>query len=102
MEVAIINPAILTRQLQGWREGGDAAAWRSLAEALKLLVLDGRLTLNARLPGERRLAESLGISRITVSAALDRLRSEGFVVSRVGSGSFTALPPGPATRPDRS
>ncbi len=100
MEAAIINPAILTRQLQGWREGGDAAAWRSLAEALKLLVLDGRLNLNARLPGERRLAECLGISRITVSAALDRLRSEGFVVSRVGSGSFTALPPGPATRPD--
>lgn len=100
MERAIVNPVILTRQLQGWRTSGDAAAWRSLAEALKLLVLDGRLTLNARLPGERRLAEALGISRITVSAALDRLRSEGFVVSRVGSGSFTALPPGPATRPD--
>lgn len=100
MDVAIINPVVLNRQLQGWREGSDAAAWRNLAEALKLLVLDGRLGLNARLPGERRLAEVLGISRITVSAALDRLRSEGFVISRIGSGSFTALPPGPATRPD--
>ncbi len=100
MSPAIVNPLVLTRQLQGWRGSDDDAAYRSLAEALKLLVLDGRLALNARLPGERRLAEALGISRITVSAALDRLRGEGFVISRVGSGSFTALPPGPATRPD--
>lgn len=100
MERAIVNPVILTRQLQGWRASGDESAWRNLGEALKRLILDGRLALNARLPGERRLAEALGVSRITVSAALDRLRSEGFVVSRVGSGSFTALPPGPATRPD--
>jgi|SRR6478672_4246953 len=97
---SVINPVILTRQLHGWRTTGDEAAYRSLAEALKLLVLDGRLALNARLPGERRLAEALVVSRITVSAALDRLRAEGFVISRVGSGSFTALPPGPATRPD--
>ena len=100
MSPTIVNPLVLTRQLQGWRASDDEAAYRSLAEALKLLVLDGRLALNARLPGERRLAEALGISRITVSTALDRLRGEGFVVSRVGSGSFTALPPGPATRPD--
>jgi DNA-binding transcriptional MocR family regulator len=100
MNRAIVNPVILTRQLQGWRTSGDEAAYRSLSEALKLLVLDGRLALNARLPGERRLAEALGVSRITVSAALDRLRAEGFVISRRGSGSFTALPPGPASRPD--
>ncbi|HYC96785.1 PLP-dependent aminotransferase family protein [Brevundimonas sp.] len=100
MRQAVVNPVLLTRQLQGWRASNDDAAYRSLAEALKLLVLDGRLALNARLPGERRLAEALGVSRITVSAALDRLRAEGFVISRVGSGSFTALPPGPATRPD--
>ncbi len=100
MRQAVVNPLILTRQLQGWRASGDDAAYRNLAEALKLLVLDGRLALNARLPGERRLAEALGVSRITVSAALDRLRGDGFVISRIGSGSFTALPPGPATRPD--
>ena len=96
-----VNPAALTRQLNQWREAhGEGAAYRSLADALKRLVLDGRLPLDAKLPGERRLAESLGVSRITVSAALDRLRSDGFVVSRVGSGSFTALPVGPAGRRD--
>lgn len=100
MAQGVVNPVILTRQLEGWRQSDHKAAYRSLAEALKLLVLDGRMALNARLPGERLLAEALGVSRITVSAALDRLRAEGFVISRVGSGSFTALPPGPAMRPD--
>lgn len=94
--MSLVNPLTLTRQLGDWRaaHGGDAA-YRGLAEALKRLVLDGRLPLDAKLPGERRLADALGLSRITVSAALDRLRADGFVVSRVGSGSFTALPPGP-------
>lgn len=101
MRNTVVNIAGLARQLDGWRGGtaGDAA-YRSLSEALKLMVLDGRLPLNARLPGERRLAESLGVSRITVTAALNRLRAEGFVVSRTGSGTVTALPYSPAMRPD--
>lgn len=95
MNSPVVNPLALTRHLQTWQAShhGDAA-YRSLADALKRLVLDGRLPLDAKLPGERRLAEALGLSRITVTAALDRLRADGFVVSRVGSGSFTALPPG--------
>lgn len=101
MSTPIVNAVALTRQLNDWRHShADDTAYRSLAEALKRLVLDGRLPLDAKLPGERRLAEALGLSRITVSSALDRLRADGFVVSRVGSGSFTALPPGPAGRRD--
>ncbi|WP_420479936.1 PLP-dependent aminotransferase family protein [Brevundimonas sp. FT23028] len=101
MNAPIVNTVALTRQLKDWRRShADETAYRGLAEALKRLVLDGRLPLDARLPGERRLAEALGLSRITVSSALDRLRADGFVVSRVGSGSFTALPPGPAGRRD--
>ncbi|MET4682785.1 PLP-dependent aminotransferase family protein [Brevundimonas faecalis] len=101
MRDALVNPVSLSRQLEGWRGPDGEAAYRRLSEALKLMILDGRLSLNARLPGERRLAETLGVSRITVSAALDRLRGEGFVVSRIGSGSFTALPASPASRPIR-
>ena len=101
MNTPVVNPVVLTRQLQAWRKshGGDIA-YRGLAETLKRLVLDGRLPLDAKLPGERRLAEALGLSRITVTAALDRLRADGFVVSRVGSGSFTALPSGATGRRD--
>jgi len=101
MNAPVVNPLALTRQLQAWREGHDGdIAYRGLAEALKRLVLDGRLPLDAKLPGERRLAEALGLSRITITAALDRLRADGFIVSRVGSGSFTALPSGAAGRRD--
>ena len=101
MRDTLVNAASLSRQLNGWRGPDGEPAYRRLSEALKLLILDGRLSLNARLPGERRLAETLGVSRITVSAALDRLRADGFVLSRTGSGSFTALPASPASRPVR-
>ncbi|CAN5147799.1 PLP-dependent aminotransferase family protein [soil metagenome] len=97
----VVNPLALTRHLTEWRASHDGdAAYRSLADALKRLVLDGRLPLDAKLPGERRLAEALGLSRITVTAALDRLRADGFVISRVGSGSFTALPSGAGDQRD--
>ena len=57
----------LARLLGSWRSSGPAYA--SLARALRLLVLDGRLPLRTRLPGERELAEALGVSRTTATAA---------------------------------
>ncbi len=59
-----------------------------------MLVLDGRVGLNVRLPGERELAAALGLSRTTIAAAFDRLRDEGYLESRQGSGSVTRLPTG--------
>ncbi|KEA52180.1 DeoR faimly transcriptional regulator [Mangrovibacter sp. MFB070] len=66
--------------------------YRQLAEGLRLLILDGRLPLNSRLPGERELADSLALSRTTVANALNQLREEGYLQSRQGSGSVTRLP----------
>jgi DNA-binding transcriptional MocR family regulator len=43
-----------------------------------------------RLPSERALAARLGVSRVTVVRALTRLRQEGLVVTRHGSGTFVA------------
>ena len=80
----------LARLLGAWRSSGPAYA--SLARALRLLVLDGRLPLRTRLPGERELAEALGVSRTTATAAYAALRDEGFLASRRGSGSWTRLP----------
>ena len=59
---------------------------------VRLLVLDGRLPLRTRLPGERELAEALGVSRTTATAAYAALRDEGFLASRRGAGSWTRLP----------
>ncbi|QKG19496.1 GntR family transcriptional regulator with aminotransferase domain-containing protein [Actinomadura verrucosospora] len=71
----------------------ERPVYAALARAVRTLVLDGRLALRTRLPAERDLAAALGVSRTTVTAAYDRLREEGYIESRQGAGSWTALPP---------
>jgi GntR family transcriptional regulator/MocR family aminotransferase len=44
----------------------------------------------SRLPSSRALAADLGISRFTVNLALSRLHAEGYLQSKVGSGTFVA------------
>ncbi|MBS0928605.1 MocR-like transcription factor YczR [Klebsiella michiganensis] len=86
----------LVRLLGHWQESTSRTPiWRQLAEALLLLILDGRLALETRLPGERELAAALNISRTTVASALGQLREEGYLYSRQGSGSRIALPERP-------
>ncbi|MCP9947891.1 MocR-like transcription factor YczR [Actinomadura madurae] len=72
---------------------GERPVYAALARAVRGLVLDGRLALRTRLPAERDLAAALGVSRTTVTTAYDRLRDEGYIESRQGAGSWTALPP---------
>ncbi|WP_243718985.1 PLP-dependent aminotransferase family protein [Actinomadura sp. KC06] len=72
---------------------GERPVYAALARSVRGLVLDGRLALRTRLPAERDLAAALGLSRTTVTAAYDRLRDEGYIESRQGAGSWTALPP---------
>ena len=85
--------ASLLRQLGRWQqENSRAPVYRQLADALRLLILDGRLPLDSRLPGERELAAALDVSRTTVASALGVLRDEGYLTSRHGSGSVTQLP----------
>ncbi|MET0370882.1 MAG: PLP-dependent aminotransferase family protein [Sphingobium sp.] len=95
MSTSFLRPPSLLRLLGAWRaQDSGEPAYRQLARALKLLVQDGRIGLNVRLPGERELAGALGLSRTTIAAAFDRLRDEGYLESRQGSGSVTRLPPG--------
>ena len=51
---------------------------------------------SSRLPSSRALATDLGISRLTVNLALAKLHDEGYLRSRVGSGTFV-VPPLPET-----
>ncbi|SCC50732.1 PLP-dependent aminotransferase family protein [Kosakonia oryziphila] len=83
----------LQRLLGHWQQPESRMPlWRQLADALRLLILDGRLALDTRLPGERELASTLEISRTTVASALAHLRDEGYLESRHGSGSRVILP----------
>src|ERR1700721_2254290 len=70
------------------------AVYAALADALSSLVLDGRIAVGTRVPSERELAVALGLSRTTVTAAYSALRADGYLISRTGSGSFTAVPAG--------
>ncbi len=84
--------------LGGWRRGGTSH--ERLAVALRSLILDGRVAVDSRLPAERTLAATLGVSRATITAAYNQLRAEGYVASRQGSGSRVTLPGGHRAAPD--
>lgn len=88
----------LMRLLGAWRGGGTT--YPALAAALRALIVEGRLPPHTRLPSERALAAALGVSRNTVTAALDVLREQGYLASRRGTGSWITSPPAPEDRPD--
>ena len=72
----------------GLSGGGDLTTrlYRELREAVR----DGRLRPGDRLPPTRELATQLELSRGTVATAYERLVAEGFLVARVGAGTYVA------------
>jgi DNA-binding FadR family transcriptional regulator len=57
------------------------------------LVVDGEAGDSRRLPTEVELARRLGVSRPTIREALARLREDGVIVSRRGSGTYVQRVP---------
>lgn len=80
----------LGRQLGDWHRGGPVA--RALADRIRMLVLDGRLTVGERLPSERSLALEIDRSRATVTKAYEALEASGYVTRVHGAGTHVALP----------
>ncbi|ULE33242.1 MocR-like transcription factor YczR [Mycobacterium sp. IDR2000157661] len=92
---------LLARELGNWRTSSRSGpAYQGLADAIRLLIIDGRLPVAARLPSERALADTLRVSRTTVTAAYTQLREDGYLNARRGARSTTALPVAPALSPD--
>jgi DNA-binding transcriptional MocR family regulator len=82
-----LGPEELASVLSGWSESAHGPLARRLANAIRGAVASGLLGDQIRIPPERALARSLGLSRSTVTAALDELRADGIVESRQGSGT---------------
>ncbi|TAN49516.1 MAG: FadR family transcriptional regulator, partial [Rhodospirillales bacterium] len=58
-----------------------------VAGHLRRLIDEGVLAPGERLPGERQLAEALKVSRVSVRAALQCLKAEGYLEARQGGGT---------------
>jgi GntR family transcriptional regulator len=58
----------------------------------RVLALIEGLEMGAAIPSERQLSTDLGVSRLTVRAALDDLARDGYLVRRRGSGTFVSEP----------
>jgi GntR family transcriptional regulator / MocR family aminotransferase len=57
---------------------------------LRAAIDSGSFAPGAKLPPSREHARTLGVARNTVVWALQRLQAEGYVVARVGDGSYVA------------
>nr|MBL8412508.1 FadR family transcriptional regulator [Dechloromonas sp.] len=78
------------------------------AQTLQRRILDGHYAAGAALPGQRELAESLGISRASLREAISTLEALGMLRSAPGKGVFVTagshvkaadLPAGPSAMP---
>lgn len=88
-----IGARSFARLLGDWRPPAGRGLADALTEQIRLLVLDGRLGPQTRVPAERELAVALGLSRTTVATAYEALRAARVLHSRRGAGSWTQLPP---------
>lgn len=71
-------------------EKNAVPAVRQLCEQLRRLIGSGELPAGMKLPSTRQLAAGLGIARNTVVDVYEQLIAEGFLESRVGSGTYVA------------
>ena len=66
----------------------DIPLYRQIEQFLRESILSGALAADTRLPATRKLADELGVSRITVKNAYAELESDGLVAAHEGSGTL--------------
>jgi DNA-binding FadR family transcriptional regulator len=95
-EIADMTSSIARPQTGAVVDGNDCdrAVSRSISLSDQLtakigqLIASGKFEEGARLPAESDLAQRFGVSRPIIREALSRLRSQGIIMSRRGSGSY--------------
>ncbi len=78
--VTLAGPAFSARSLR--------PIWKQIADRLQAACTEGQLDGDSRLPGEIRMAEIFGVTRVTMRRALARLQQEGILQARKGVGIF--------------
>ena len=87
--------------LEGAGDATPTPLHRQVYSRIRSSILAGTFAPGARLPSTRTLAADLGMSRITVESAFTQLTAEGFLVRRVGAGSYVAAALPEVVRPVR-
>ena len=65
-----------------------------VASQVQRWISEQQLQSGAQLPTERELCEKFGVSRPVIREAISRLKADGFVLTRQGSGAYVAGRPG--------
>ncbi|SKB33526.1 GntR family transcriptional regulator / MocR family aminotransferase [Parapedobacter luteus] len=66
------------------------AVYLQLAEAIMVLIRQGRIPPGGRLPSSRELADIFRLNRLTITRAFQELEMQGWLESHVGRGTFVA------------
>jgi GntR family transcriptional repressor for pyruvate dehydrogenase complex len=93
---AVQMPSSTSPQALPHDDGATPRLSSTIYEAILAMITRGDFAANARLPSEARLSEMYGASRPVVREALARLKEDGIVVSRQGSGSYVRRQPDPS------
>ncbi len=72
---------------------GSTPYYQQIYQGIRAAILEGRLGHGERLPSTRTLAKDLGVSRLPVLNAYDQLLHEGYLLGRVGAGTYVAAQP---------
>ena len=67
-------------------------SYRKLSERLQQFMAEGNFRDGDKLPPERSLAESFGVSRSSVREAIRALAEKGLLESRHGDGTYVRVP----------
>lgn len=68
------------------------AIYKEVKEDLNHKISDGIFKSGDKIPSERALSESYGVSRMTIRQALTELENEGFLIRETGRGTFVSAP----------
>ena len=74
-------------------QASDRAVFRQIADQLRTVIRDGRLSEGDQLPSETQLMDHYGVARMTVRNALQLLEMEGLTRAEHGRGVYVRKRP---------
>ena len=100
---ATFTPGAVTRTMRSVSANGHTPAipfdptsgvpyYTQIYNGYRTAIISGQLSPGQRLPSTRTLAEEFHISRFPVLSAFDQLLQDGYLVGKVGSGTFVRDP----------